>query len=121
MAPEACQRTLSIFDGRMRYDLQLAFKRMDSVKADKGYKGPVVVCAVYFLPIAGFIPSRAAIKYLVELREAECWLAPVAGTRVLVPFRVQIPTPIGLAMLEATHFVSAAQPSRPAATPMKMQ
>lgn len=120
MAPEACQRTLSIFDGRMRYDLQLAFKRMDSVKADKGYKGPVVVCAVYFSPIAGFIPSRAAIKYLVELREAECWLAPVAGTRVLVPFRVQIPTPIGLAVLEATHFVSAAQPSRPSATPMKM-
>jgi hypothetical protein len=27
--PQACQRTLSIFDGRMRYDLQLAFKRLE--------------------------------------------------------------------------------------------
>ena len=31
----ACQRTLSIFDGRRRFDLKLAFKRMDKVKAEK--------------------------------------------------------------------------------------
>jgi hypothetical protein len=37
-----CRHTLAIFDGRMRYDLQLAFKRMDTVKAEKGYAGPVV-------------------------------------------------------------------------------
>ena len=95
LSPEACQRTLSIFDGRLRYDLQLAFKRMDKVKADKGYAGPVVVCAVYFSPIAGYIPSRAAIRYIAKLRDMEIWLAPIAGTRVLVPFRAQGPTPIG--------------------------
>jgi hypothetical protein len=114
LGPEACQRTMSIFDGRMRYDLQIAYKRMDKVKADKGYQGPVVVCALYFSPIAGHIPDRSAIKYLVELREMELWLAPVAGTRILVPFRISIPTPIGLAVLEATQFVSAAVPSRAA-------
>ncbi len=32
-------------------------KRMDKVKADKGYEGPVVVCAVYFSPVAGYIPT----------------------------------------------------------------
>jgi hypothetical protein len=120
MVPEACQRTLSIFDGRMRYDLKMSFKRMENVKADKGYQGPVVVCAVHFAPIAGFIPSRAAIKYLTDVREAESWLAPVAGTRVLVPFRVQVPTPLGLVVLEATHFVSAPQTAR-AAAPTKTQ
>ena len=62
--PQACQRTLSIFDGRMRYDLRLAFKRLEQVKSDKGYQGNVVVCAVLFSPIAGHIPDRAAIKYL---------------------------------------------------------
>ncbi len=66
LSPEACQRTVAIFDGRLRYDLQFAFKRMDKVKADKGYAGPVVVCAVYFSPIAGYIPSRAAIRYIVQ-------------------------------------------------------
>lgn len=114
LTPEACQRTLAIFDGRLRYDLQLAFKRMDQVKADKGYQGQVVVCAVYFSPVAGHIPSRAAVKYMSKLRDIEVWLAPIAGTRVLVPFRVASPTPIGSAVLEATQFVSVAVPSKEA-------
>lgn len=120
LAPEACQRTLAVFDGRLRYDLQLAFKRVDKVKADKGYEGPVVVCAVYFSPVAGYIPSRAAIKYISRLRDIEVWLAPIAGTRVLVPFRIEGPTPIGPAVLEATQFVSMATSSKEAAkTPDK--
>src|SRR6185295_10098892 len=44
LAPEACKRKLAIFDGRQRADIDLVFKRMDRVKADKGYQGPVVVC-----------------------------------------------------------------------------
>lgn len=110
MSPEACQRKLPVFDGRLRYDLNLAFKRMDQVKADKGYAGPVVVCSVYFTPVAGYIPTRAAIKYLKEQRNIEIWLAPIAGTRVLVPFRVEGPTPVGRAVLEADEFVVTALP-----------
>ena len=121
MAPESCQRTLSVFDGRIRYDLRLAFKRMDKVKAVKGYSGPVLVCAVYFTPVSGYVPSRTALKYLAEQRDIEVWLAPIAGTRVLVPFRAQGPTPIGLAVLQATQFVSAAAPAKAAATGAKTQ
>ncbi|HET7849508.1 MAG TPA: DUF3108 domain-containing protein [Pseudolabrys sp.] len=119
LSPLACHRTLPIFDGRVRYDLQLAFKRMDLVKAQKGYQGPVVVCAVYFKPIAGFVPSRAAVRYLAKQREMEIWLAPIEGTRVLVPFKAQGPTPIGLAVLQATQFVSAASPKRASADAVK--
>jgi hypothetical protein len=111
VAAEACQRTLPIFDGRLRYDLELAFKRMETVKAEKGYAGPVVVCGVVFKPIAGYIGTRATIRYLTKIRDMEIWLAPVAGTRMLVPFRVQGPTPIGDAVMEATQFVSAANPT----------
>ena len=116
VAPEACAHKVAVFDGRLRYDLELAFKRMDTVKAEKGYQGPVVVCSVYFHPIAGFIPHRAAIKYLAKLRSMEVWLAPIAGTRVLVPFRAEVPTPIGAAVLNATQFVSVAAPSRASMT-----
>ncbi len=112
LGPDVCRRHVAIFDGRMRYDLDLAFKRMDSVKSDKGYIGPVLVCSLFFTPVAGHIPDRAAIKYLAKLRDMEVWLAPVAGTRVLVPYRVQIPTPLGMAMLEATQFLVAPQPAR---------
>jgi hypothetical protein len=112
MSPEACPRNVSVFDGRMRYDLRFAYKRMERVKAERGYEGPAVVCAVYFAPIAGYVPSRAAIKYLVEQRDIETWFAPVAGTRVLVPFRVTIPTPIGVGIMQAMQFMSAPQPPR---------
>ena len=119
--PEACPRKLSIFDGRMRYDLQLAFKRLDKVRSEKGYQGTVVVCAIYFSPVAGHIPERAVIKYLIALRDMEVWLAPIAGTRLMVPYRVTIPTAIGLGVMQATEFVSVPQSARAATTGSKPQ
>jgi hypothetical protein len=116
LSPEACRTGTAIFDGRMRYELKLDYKRMETVKAEKGYQGPVVVCAVYFTPVAGYIPDRAAIKYLAAQRNIEAWFAPIAGTRVLVPFRMMIPTPLGMGVLEATQFVSTASPPRVAKT-----
>jgi hypothetical protein len=116
MSPEACNRKVAVFDGRVRYDLQSAFKRMEAVKAEKGYQGPVVVCAVYFKPVSGYVPDRPTVKYLIQLRDAEVWLAPIAGTRILVPFRFSLPTPIGAGVLQATQFISSALPSRPTAT-----
>jgi hypothetical protein len=105
--PQACERSLAVFDGKMRYDLKLAYKRTEKVKAEKGYSGPAVVCSVAFAPVAGYIPSRAAIKYLAKSDNIEVWLAPIAGTRVMVPFRAQVQTPFGLGVVEATRFVSA--------------
>jgi hypothetical protein len=116
LGPEACHASAAIFDGRMRYDLKLDFKRMETVKAEKGYQGPVVVCAVYFAPIAGYIPDRPVIKYLIAARNMEIAFAPILGTRILVPFRMVIPTPLGVAMLEATQFITSATPPRVAKT-----
>jgi hypothetical protein len=116
LSPEACHTGAAMFDGRMRYDLKLDFKRMETVKAEKGYQGPVVVCAIYFSPVAGYIPDRPVIKYLSAARNMEIAFAPIAGTRVLVPFRMVIPTPLGTAMLEATQFITTATPPRVAKT-----
>jgi hypothetical protein len=119
--PQACQRRLAIFDGRMRYDLQLAFKRLDKVKSDKGYQGTVVVCAVQFAPIAGHIPDRPVIKYLVDMQDIELWLAPIAGTRLMVPYRISIPTPLGMGILQATQFVSVPYVSSASSVGIKTQ
>ena len=121
MSPEACAQGASVFDGRLRYDLTMAFRRMETVKAEKGYAGPVVVCTVFFNPIAGYIPDRPAIKYLTRQRDMEVWLAPIAGTRIVVPYRVAIPTPLGTAALQATEFVSAPRPPRPTPTSARVQ
>ena len=112
ISPEACTRSTSVFDGRLRYDLKLAFKRIEMVKADKGYAGPAAVCAVYFTPVAGYIPNRPAIKHLTNQRDMEAWLVPIAGTRILVPYRMTIPTPLGTGALQANQFITTAQPPR---------
>jgi hypothetical protein len=116
VSAEACRNGSAVFDGRMRYDLKLDFKRMETVRSEKGYQGPVVVCAIYFVPISGYIPDRAAIKYLAAQRNMEVWLAPIAGTRVLVPYKMLIPTPLGTGVLEAVQFVTTASPPRVAKT-----
>ena len=120
-SPEVCQRKLAIFDGRMRYDLRFAYKRLEKVRSEQGYQGTVVVCAVYFVPLAGHVPERAAIKYMTELRDTEVALAPVAGTRLMVPYRASLPTPFGMGVLQATQFTSIARPPSPITGSVKTQ
>jgi Protein of unknown function (DUF3108) len=116
MSPDSCRTGAGIFDGRLRYDMKLDFKRMEMVKAERGYHGPALVCAVYFTPVAGYIPDRPIIKYLAAERNIEIAFVPIAGTRVLVPFRMTLPTAFGQAMLEATQFLTTATPPRVAKT-----
>ena len=117
LTPDACKRKLAIFDGRQRADIELVFKRMDRVQADKGYQGPAwsAPCSTSRSP--DIARSGPAIKYLVETREMEMWLAPISGTRLLVPFRFSVPTPFGLGVLQATYFVAQPSPRRRAPTP----
>jgi hypothetical protein len=109
MAPEVCKQHAPIFDGRMRYDLTLAYKRIEQVQT-AGYSGPALVCAIYFAPLAGHVPDRTAVKYLINQRDMETWLVPIAGTRVLVPFKVVIPTPVGQGILQATQLAVSPLP-----------
>ncbi len=116
LSPDSCRTAAGIFGGRLRYDLKLDYKRMETVRAERGYHGPALVCAIYFTPVAGYIPDRPVIKWLSAQRNIEITFVPVAGTRILVPFRMTIPTPFGQAALEATSFVTTAMPPRVAKT-----
>ena len=107
---DVCRHTLPIFDGQQRYDLKLAFKRMDKVAAEKGYAGPVVVCSVSYEPIAGH-RAYPLVKYLSEGREKEMALAPVAGTRLLAPFRMLVVSALVNLVIEANQFEVTAQAS----------
>src|SRR5882724_1951801 len=117
LTPDVCRRTLPIFDGRGRFDLILSFKRMGRVSAQKGYAGPVVVCGVHYRPIAGHRANRSAIRYLTEARDIEVWYAPVAGTRILAPYRISVPTVLGEATLEANTFITTGHTGHVGAAP----
>jgi hypothetical protein len=111
LSAAACQRTLPIFDGRRRYDLKLVYKRMDRVRAEKGYAGPVVVCAITLAPIAGYRTSSTLAKYLADGRDIEIALAPIAGTRLLAPFRVSVANMLGNLVVQANRFETLAPAS----------
>ena len=103
VGPAACNRNIPIFDGYTRFDLRLSYIGQRSVTA-KGYSGPVAVCAARYVPIAGHNPDRPAVKFMINNKQMEVWLAPIESARVLAPFRASLGTMIGTVVVEAEEF-----------------
>lgn len=117
MNPESCNRTLPIFDARYRYDVVLSYARTEKAHRNiDGYSGPVLVCQARYVPIAGHRPDRAQVKQMAENRDLFVWLAPIAGTRALVPIKVSISTMLGTMVAEATRF--RVEPTRQVSQPV---
>ena len=99
-----CDRTLRIFDGRRRYNLALAYKRIDRMKMTRGYAGRVLVCSVVLRALAGYNPDSLLVRYLAGKSDLELWFAPVAGAGIIAPIRAVMPTLIGTLELRGTEF-----------------
>jgi len=112
-----CKHVLAIFDGRRRYNLALSFARVDKFALKGSYMGPVLVCGLVLQPIAGYRPDSLLVKYVAGRKDMELWLAPIAGTAVMAPIRVAMPTMIGTLKIQADKFDSLAAPPAPAAEP----
>jgi hypothetical protein len=103
LSPDACKRTLPVFDGAQRFDITLSYARTEQVKA-KGYSGPAIVCSARYIPIAGHRPERAQTKFMIANRDLELWLTPINGTRVLAPWRIIVGTQIGRLRIDAARY-----------------
>lgn len=105
VSPASCARTLPIFDARVRYDVVLSYLRTEKAPQKiEGYSGPVIVCQARYVPISGHRNDRPQVQQMADNKELFVWLAPIAGTRMMVPVRVSISTMIGTLVVEATHF-----------------
>jgi hypothetical protein len=65
----------------------------------KPYAGAAVVCSLSYEPIAGHRANIPLVKYLSEGREIEIALAPIAGTRLLAPFRLSVASTLANLMI----------------------
>ncbi|HEX5213240.1 MAG TPA: DUF3108 domain-containing protein [Pseudolabrys sp.] len=108
LAASDCNRTLKIFDGRRRYNLTLSYGRLDKLAIGRGYSGPILVCNVVLQPIAGYRADSMIVKYVAGRRNMELWFAPIAGTSVIAPVRVLMPTLIGTLKIQADRFEAVA-------------
>ena len=77
---------MQIFDGAARYDIKLSHAGTREVQLE-GYSGPVSICQARYVPIAGHRALRPSTKFMAENRDISTWLAPVAGTNLMVPVR----------------------------------
>ena len=101
--PENCNRTLPVFDGATRFNVVLSYAETRPVQKP-GYAGQVLVCNARYQAVAGHRPDRPGVKFMEENREMSVWLAPVAGTRALIPLRISVLTTVGTNIIEATRW-----------------
>lgn len=107
-ATSPCERSLPLFDGRRRYNLQLRPDNpggaMVEMNGDEnGYSGPVMRCTVKMIPVAGY-ERKTLIKLLEREDSIKVWLAPVEDGRFWVPVRLTLRTPFGGAVMRASRF-----------------
>jgi len=116
LSPEVCNRTIAVFDGRYRYEVEFSFVRIESVSGAKGYSGQTVLCNVAYRPIAGHRTTKTATRYEHGNDKIRIWFAPIPGTRALVPYRATVGTVLGNLVLQTTAF-NTEEKERAAATP----
>ena len=101
--PATCNRTIPVFDGAQRFNIVLSYA--DTKPMDRaGFRGPVLVCNIRYVPISGHRTERPSTKFMEENRDMSVWLAPIPGTRVLVPIRISVATMIGTTVIEAERW-----------------
>lgn len=91
---DVCGRTLNVYDGETRYDIALTYKGTRPISA-KGYKGLAYVCRFMYVPIAGHKEGHKSVEVMRKNKDMEIWLAPISGTSVFTPIKIDVKSPVG--------------------------
>lgn len=102
---DPCQRKLSIFDGRQRFDLVLSFAREERIVEAKpsGQPDMALVCRVQYVPVAGHKVNDET-HHMATTSGIEIALRPVPSANLFVPHQITVPTIAGSATL-TSHWV----------------
>jgi hypothetical protein len=103
VGPAACNRRLPVYDVFTRFDIVLSYVGTRDVQV-QGYSGPVSVCAVRYMPVAGHKIDSRSTQFMANNHDMEVWLAPVEHAHVVVPLHVAFNTQAGLAVVDAIEF-----------------
>jgi hypothetical protein len=102
-AAQGCHRSVPVFDGRRRYDLELLDRGRAMVKTgDRGkYGGEATVCDFRFKPVAGYqkLGSRERNANDAE-RTYRGWIAPALRGFPPIPVRVEAEAWLGFLTVE---------------------
>lgn len=106
LTPEICQRETKMSAGTQRYQLTLSFERMERVEGagTADYSGPAIVCAASLLAEGAGNGDGYLMRHLVSGRGIELWFVPIAGTRLVAPYRAVVSGMPGPLEARATTF-----------------
>lgn len=99
VGPAACNRTIPVYDGYIRFNVTLHYIGVKQVSID-GYSGPVTVCSARYFPISGHKRDSKSTKFMAENRNIEAWLAPVPRAHIVIPIHVGLMTLAGFAVID---------------------
>lgn len=101
-----CDRTVAVYDGKYRFDLQLSHKKTVKVlkKGKSGYNGPAAICRVKFVPVAGHRPHASNMAFMSNTNDIEVWMMPLPQSNMYAPYHISVPTPYGTAQATARSF-----------------
>ncbi len=91
---DVCSRTLNVYDGDTRFDVVLSYKSTRPISA-KGYKGLAYVCKFRYVPVSGHKKGHKSVEVMRKNEGMEIWLAPIRGTSIFTPIKIDVDSPVG--------------------------
>ena len=97
-----CAQSLSVFDGKQRFDLAFSYRRQERLPGSQGYgqARSVAVCGVKYSPLGGYRPTSATLS-MARSNGIEVAMLPIRSASLFVPQKITIPTIAGTAVLKA--------------------
>lgn len=96
LSPDICNRTVSVFTGIERYDIDLKFAENQTATSTRtGYQGPVVLCRMSYRPISGHFTNSDTTNYMRTNQRFLIWYAPLGNSGYAIPYRILIGTAFG--------------------------
>ncbi len=100
---KVCNRTIRVFDGAMRADLQLSHAGYGQASVP-GYSGETVTCNARFVPVSGYRKGSSSIRYISQSTGIAIAFAPIADSGVYAPVEASVETKIGTVRVRAVRF-----------------
>lgn len=97
-ARAVCDRTISLFDGEIRFDLQMSLARTGSIR---NFPGEGVTCNARFVPVSGYRQGRSQIEYLKNRSSISLSFVPLGQTGLYTVSDVSVGTQIGTIHMRA--------------------
>ncbi|WP_170314695.1 DUF3108 domain-containing protein [Aquibium carbonis] len=102
---DVCNRTIRVFDGALRVDLQLSPAGFGTASVP-GYKGDTVKCVVRVMPVSGYRKGNKSIDFIRKSKDISIAFAPVGNSGVYAPVEATVGTQVGTVKVQAVRFES---------------